>query len=123
MSNTSVIADQTDNYGAPAAGVLGAVMLVNVFTPKEGKAEAFVEAQTAEYRRLRGQIAGWVGNRLGRSVDGTKFVNVAVFESLSTYNAWRGSPEFATHLDVIRPFIAEAAPGMYEIIYSAGDIP
>jgi heme-degrading monooxygenase HmoA len=123
MSNTSVVADQTDNYGAPAAGVLGSVMLVNVFTPKKGKAEAFVEAQTAEYRRLRGQIAGWVGNRLGRSVDGTKYVNVAVFDSLSAYNAWRGSAEFVSHLAVIQPYIAEAAPGMYEIIYSAGEIP
>ena len=36
----------------------GAVLLVNVFTPKDGQPHAFVAAQTAEYERLWGQVDG-----------------------------------------------------------------
>jgi heme-degrading monooxygenase HmoA len=120
---SSLVSDQTDNYAASARMVSGPVMLVNLFTPKDGMANAFVEAQTGEYRRLKGKVDGWVGNRLGRAVDGSRFVNLAVFESLAKYNAWRESTEFAAHLDIIRPYIAEAAPGIYEVIYQAGEIP
>jgi hypothetical protein len=55
-------------------------------------------------------------------VDGQKFVNDAVFENLAAHKAWRESEAFAEHLGVIRPYIEEAAPGMYEIIYSGGQI-
>ena len=77
--------------------------------------------RTAEYVRL--DVDGWLGNRLGRSVNGGKLVNVAVFENMEKYNAWRASDEFVEHVEIIRPFVQEAAPGMYEILYSAGTIP
>ena len=121
MSKDSMIADQTDNLSATALAVEGPVMLVNVFTPKEGLEQAFIDAQTAEYVRL--EVDGWLGNRLGRSVNGGKLVNVAVFENMEKYNAWRASDEFVEHVEIIRPFVQEAAPGMYEILYSAGTIP
>jgi len=98
-------------------------MLINLFTPKAGMEQAFFEAQSGEYRRLLGQIPGWIGNRLGRSVDGKSFVNVAVFASLADYNAWRDSAIFEEHLDIIRPFVEKSEPGMYEMVYSAGVIP
>ena len=115
-----MITDQTDNDGAAASTVEGPVMLVNIFTPKPGKEQAFIDAQTGEYRRL--EVDGWVGNRLGRSVDGGKLVNVAVFETIAKYNAWRASDEFAAHVDVIAPYMESAAPGMYEVLYRAGDV-
>lgn len=117
MPKDPMIKDQTDN----TQKIEGPVMLVNLFTPKPGQEQAFIDAQTAEYRRL--DVDGWIGNRLGRAVDGGKLVNVAVFESLEKYNAWRESEAFAAHVEVIRPYVAEAAPGMYEILYSAGQIP
>lgn len=98
-------------------------MLVNVFTPLPGKMEAFIAAQTDEYRRLLGTVKGWIGNRLGLAVDGEKAVNVAIFDSLVAYKAWRDSEAFAVHLDHIKPFVAESAPGIYQTVYSAGDIP
>ncbi|MEQ9258104.1 MAG: antibiotic biosynthesis monooxygenase family protein [Roseovarius sp.] len=121
MPQDPVIFDQTDNTGHAARAVEGPVMLVNLFTPKPGQEQAFIDAQTAEYRRL--EVEGWMGNRLGRSVDGGKLVNVAVFSSLAAYKLWRASDAFAAHVEVIRPHVEQAAPGMYEILYSAGQIP
>ena len=123
MSEEPFVSDHTDIHSTAADTVAGTVMLVNIFTPKPGQAEAFAEAQTAEYLRLKGKISGWIGNRLGKSVDGHTFVNVAAFESLDTYKSWRESEAFSVHLEVIRPYVKDASPGMYEIIYSAGSIP
>jgi heme-degrading monooxygenase HmoA len=122
MADDALITDRTDNFTASARGVAGAVLLVNLFTPKAGMADAFVEAQTSEYVRLRGRVPGWVGNRLGRSVDGTHLVNVALFDTLASYDAWRESALFVEHLEVIRPFVERSAPGMYEVLYSAGEM-
>lgn len=123
MSQEPIVTDRTENSNADAMTVAGQVLLVNLFTPKAGMADAFIAAQTGEYVRLKGQIKGWVGNRLGRTVDGSdQLVNVALFDSMENYNAWRDSQLFADHLEVIRPFVEKSAPGMYELLYSAGDL-
>jgi len=123
MSNDKIIADRTNDSSADAAQVAGQVLLVNLFTPKPGMVDDFIAAQTGEYVRLKGQVKGWIGNRLGRAVDGSgQLVNVALFDSMENYNAWRDSKLFADHLDVIRPFVEKSAPGMYELLYSAGDL-
>lgn len=117
-----MIHDRTDNFSPAARAVEGVVLLVNLFTPKAGMEDRFIQAQTAEYVRLRGKIEGWIGNRLGRSVDGGQIVNVALFDTLENYNAWRASPLFHEHVEVIRPLVATSAPGMYELLYSAGEL-
>lgn len=122
MAIDPMISDRTDNFGDAASAVAGAVLLVNLFTPKPGQEEAFIAAQTSEYVRLRGMVEGWIGNRLGRSVDGGQLVNVALFDTLANYNAWRESQLFADHLEIIRPYVERSAPGMYELLYSAGEL-
>ncbi len=120
MTN-NFITDRTDNHTSAALSTQGQVMLVNLFTPKEGMLDQFITAQTGEYARLKDLVKGWVGNKLGRAVDGNQLVNVAVFDNLENYTAWRQSQLFAGHLEVIKPFVANSAPGMYQVIYSAGD--
>lgn len=102
------------------SGGEGPVILINLFTPKPGQLEAFISAQTGEYRRLQGKVAGWKGNRLHRSLDGKTAVNYAVFQSLDAYKAWRESALFAEHVEVIRPFVEKSEPGLYEPLYEAG---
>ncbi len=120
MSEDPLITDRTDNAIESAVSVSGSVMLVNLFTPKPGMERAFIEAQSAEYVRLKGKVEGWIGNRLGRAIDGNgQLVNVAVFDGIASYNAWRESTLFAEHLGIIRPFIENSAPGIYEILYEA----
>ncbi|MGF1550882.1 MAG: antibiotic biosynthesis monooxygenase family protein [Paracoccaceae bacterium] len=97
----------------------GEIVLVNVFTPKDGQVDAFVEAQTAEYERLRGSVPGWRGNTLYRSLDGTTAVNVARFASQADYRAWRDSDVFAGHMERIAPLVETAAPGLYREVYDA----
>ena len=123
MAEDPMIADRTANESAAARAVEGPVMLVNLFTPKPGMEQAFINAQTAEYVRLKSKVEGWRGNRLGRAVDGSgQLVNVALFDSIEAYNAWRDSALFAEHLEIIRPFVEKSAPGMYAVLYSAGDL-
>ncbi len=119
MTTESInIEDRTDLSG----NFRGAVVLVNVFTPKPGQMDAFVAAQTGEYKRLLGKITGWIGNRLHRSLDGKLAVNYAIFESLDTYKAWRDSELFQEHIGIIAPFVERSEPGIYEILYQAGDM-
>lgn len=123
MSHERIVIDRTDNHNTDAMVVAGQVLLINLFTPKPGMVDDFIAAQTGEYVRLNGQVKGWIGNRLGRAVDGSgQLVNVALFDGMESYNAWRESQLFADHLDIIRPFVEKAAPGMYELLYSAGDL-
>jgi heme-degrading monooxygenase HmoA len=123
MTQDPLISDRTDNLGTVANAVSGAVLLVNLFTPKAGMSDAFIAAQTGEYVRLKGKVKGWIGNRLGRAVDGSgQLVNVALFDTMENYNAWRSSQLFADHVEIIRPFVEKSAPGMYELLYSAGDM-
>ncbi len=119
MTTESInIQDRTDLSGSHQ----GEVVLVNVFTPKPGQMDAFVAAQTGEYKRLLGKVAGWKGNRLHRSLDGKLAVNYAVFESLETYKAWRESELFREHGEIIKPFVEKSEPGIYEVLYQAGEI-
>ncbi len=123
MNKDSLVSDRTANESGAASSIDGQAMLVNLFTPKAGMEQAFIDAQTAEYVRLKGKVVGWIGNRLGRAVDNSgQLVNVALFDNMTNYNAWRQSELFAEHLEIIRPFIEKSAPGMYELLYSAGEM-
>lgn len=95
----------------------GPVVLINIFTPKNGDLQTFVDAQIGEYKRQRGLAAGWIGNTLCRTIDGTKAVNLAVFESREKYLEWRNSDHFADHLDVIRPLIEKSEPHIVQAVY------
>jgi heme-degrading monooxygenase HmoA len=97
----------------------GPITMLNRFTAKPGQLDAFVAAQTAEYKRLKGLVPGWLGNRLLHALDGSHVVNVAEFDSHANYVAWRDSALFAGHLEIIRPFVAKAEPALYQTIYSA----
>lgn len=97
----------------------GAVVLVNVFTPKPGRTDDFIRAQTAEYVRLSGQVEGALGNRLLRALDGRRVVNFAYFASVELYEAWRQSALFADHLDRIRDLVETVDPALYRPVYES----
>ncbi len=98
----------------------GPVVLVNIFTAKSGQMQAFVNTQTAEYKRLLGRVAGWSGNRLHLSLDGITAVNYAIFESLQAYKDWRASALFVEHVAMIAPYVERSEPGIYQPLYEAG---
>lgn len=97
----------------------GAVVLVNVFTPKAGRTDDFIRAQTAEYLRLAGQVDGALGNRLLRALDGRRVVNIAYFASVERYDAWRESALFSDHLERIRDLVEGVDPALYSPVYES----
>jgi len=97
----------------------GSVVLVNMFTPHPGMTDAFIAAQTAEYRRLKGLVAGARGNRLLKARDGTRVVNIAYFESVALYDAWIASDLFRDHLARIRHLVAAVDPALYDVAYES----
>jgi heme-degrading monooxygenase HmoA len=115
-----IIHDTTSYWGETARQTPGQVMLVNLFTPQPGMADAFVKTQSAEYVRLAGKVDGFVANRLGRAIDcSDRIVNVAIFENIEAYAAWRDSQLFRDHMDIIRPLVQSSAPGMYTVVYDS----
>jgi heme-degrading monooxygenase HmoA len=114
----NVVHDQTNL----AIEHTGKVVLINKFTAKPGQLDKFIEAQTNEYKRLLGKIEGWQGNRLIKSLDNKNAINIAVFDSMKSYNAWRNSKLFTEHVEVIKPFVEKSEPGMYEVLYDAGSL-
>jgi heme-degrading monooxygenase HmoA len=100
----------------------GPVVLVNLFTAKPGQMESFITAQTSEYKRLLGRVAGWQGNRLHLSLDGTTAVNYAIFDSLQAYKDWRTSALFVEHIAMIAPYVERSEPGIYQPLYDAGTL-
>ncbi len=94
-------------------------MLVNVFTPLSGMTDTFIEAQTAEYVRLNGLVNGASGNRLLRSLDGKRAVNIAYFESVELYDAWIASDLFADHLSRIKHLVEKVEPALFDVAYES----
>lgn len=97
----------------------GAVVLINMFTPKPGRTDDFIRAQTEEYVRLTGQVEGALGNRLLRALDGKRVVNIAYFSSVELYDAWRQSALFEDHLDRIRDLVEDVDPALYSPVYDS----
>lgn len=97
----------------------GAVVLVNVFTPRPGRTDDFIRAQTDEYLRLTGLVEGALGNRLLRALDGRRVVNIAYFTSVELYDAWRASALFADHLDRIRDLVEAVDPALYSPVFES----
>jgi hypothetical protein len=104
------------------AELQGPVVLVNTFVARTGQMPAFVAAQMAEYKRLLGRVAGWRGNRLHLSLDGSSAVNYAVFDSLQAYKDWRASALFTEHVAMIAPYVERSEPQIFRALYDAGDL-
>lgn len=98
------------------------LVVVNVFTPKPGRMDAFVEAQAGGLRRLAGRIPGLRGGRLYRAADGSRAILLSVFESEAQLSQWIGSGEFAAHRERILPFIDKSEAGRYELVYESGSV-
>jgi hypothetical protein len=93
------------------------VTLVNVFTAPPGGHATFAEAQTGEYRRLRGQVPGSLSANLHVGLDGRTLANVAQYRTLDEYRVWIQSDLMRDHALVIRHLIERSEPGMYRVAH------
>jgi hypothetical protein len=112
------MSDTEKPYSALEAG-RDLVTLVNIFTVAPGGQTRFAEAQSDEYRRLHGKIAGSLAANLHRGLDGVTLANVAQFRSMPEFRAWVESDLMREHALVIRDLIERSEPGMYRVAHVA----
>ena len=98
------------------------LVVVNVFTPKPGKLEDFLAAQSAGLGRLRGKIPGLRGGRLYRAEDGSRALLVSAFDSQAQLEQWLASAEFAAHRANLVPFVERSEATRYALVYEAGNL-
>ncbi|WP_331000920.1 NAD(P)H-dependent oxidoreductase [Paracoccus denitrificans] len=84
-----------------------AYTLVNVFTPKPGETDRFLDLQLRETAALREGAAqkGWLGNEVYRARDGKWVIVVTRFADAGAQRGWAANPAFAAHLDRIGPLL------------------
>ncbi|MGF1626108.1 MAG: putative quinol monooxygenase [Alphaproteobacteria bacterium] len=97
------------------------VTVINVFTPRPGRLEDLVAVQQAALPGFRGRVPGLLGSRFYRALDGRNAVLVSVFETPDDFQQFRGSDLFAAHRDRISPLLEGTNPGLYELVYEAGE--
>jgi len=105
---------------APAGA--GPLVVVTVFTPKEGRLDALVETHVDGLRNRVGAIGGLRGGRLLRAADGSRAVLVSAFDSEADYRRWMASAEFAAHRERVRAHVERTEPGEFELVYQSGTI-
>ena len=106
----------------PAVGGERTVTVLNIFTPKPGWLDAFIEVQRTSLPRLARNIQGFRGSRLFRALDGTTAAMISVFDSPEDLKRWTASEPFAAHREKLSTMLERAAPGVYEVVYEAGSI-
>jgi len=106
----------------PAVAADRTVTVLNIFTPKPGWLDAFVEVQRTSLPRLARNIQGFRGSRLFRALDGTTAAMISVFDSPEDFKRWTASQAFVVHREKLATMIERTAPGVYELVYEAGSI-
>ncbi len=106
----------------PAVTADRTVTVLNIFTPKPGWLDAFVEVQRTSLPRLAQNIQGFRGSRLFRALDGTTAAMISVFDSPEDFKRWTASEAFIAHRGKIGTMIERTSPGVYELVYEAGSI-
>jgi len=98
------------------------VTLINVFTPKEGKAEEFARAQATDFESFGERLDGAFENSLYISVNGDnkpRVINVARFESLEVFYRSTNSEEFKQHIETIRPLLDQGEPMLCQLVWQS----
>ena len=111
-----------DHTVPPAVAADRTVTVLNIFTPKPGWLDAFVEVQRTSLPRLGRNIQGFRGSRLFRALDGTTAAMISVFDSPEDFKRWTTSEAFVVHREKLSTMIERTAPGVYKLVYEAGSI-
>ncbi|MGH9629419.1 MAG: putative quinol monooxygenase [Bryobacteraceae bacterium] len=96
------------------------VVLINVFTPKPGKLDELIAFQAEELRRFMRECGfpGWLGSRGHRSIDGSKAVNVTVYDSIEAHDVLKERVDFSQHRRKIEDLVESVEGGFYTVVES-----
>ena len=91
------------------------VTLINVFTVDPADQQHLIEHWQHATDDVMRHLPGFISANLHRSLDGTKVVNYAQWESQHAFQAMLQSPEARTHLKQIAE-IGTASPVLCEVV-------
>lgn len=97
------------------------VTVINPFSIKSGKMEAFIDAQRNFATRLTKTPCGLIGGRMYKGIDGKSAVLVSQFESQKAQEDIRQSEDFKQHISQLQDMIESVSPALYEVAYTTGD--
>jgi quinol monooxygenase YgiN len=72
--------------------------LINVFTVDPGHQDQLVTLLTDATETTMKRLPGFISANIHRSLDGSKVVNYAQWESKAAFDAMRANPEAAPHM-------------------------
>ncbi len=98
------------------------VVLINVFTVKPGKLNAFIELQTSAIQLFSHRISGWRGSRLHKGLGGNTAVMMTVFDTVEHHKAWIASEQFEQHRVKVLQLVEKVEPAYYEVAHEAGHL-
>lgn len=113
MARTSAFRLVEPEVLAPAAPVV----TISVIHPRAECADAFLAAQEAQHRRLRGQVAGMRGCRILRA--GDVVVVISTFDDPRHVVDFARDPRRLAHLERIRPLVERVETDVFEEIYAS----
>jgi heme-degrading monooxygenase HmoA len=90
---------------------------INVFTPKPGMMETFMQTQLDGLSGL-GDIPGSRGSRLYRARDDRSAVMIAFWEDEAAQKRFTESAAFQQHRQALLPLIEGTAPGFFDLVYA-----
>ncbi len=91
------------------------VTLVNVFTVDPRDQQQLVEHWQRATEEVIRHLPGFISANVHRSLDGTKVINYAQWESAEAFDAMRHNPEAAAHLRGLGQ-IGTPAPVVCEVV-------
>lgn len=94
------------------------VTLINVFTVEPQDQQQLVDALVEATQSNLNQFPGFISANIHKSLDGTKVVNYAQWESRENYEAMLESPEVAPHLKQAADIALSFEPYLYEVSFS-----
>jgi heme-degrading monooxygenase HmoA len=92
------------------------ILQVTVFTPHEGELGEFIRRQLEGLPKF-GDIPGWRGTKLYRSVDDKTAVLISRWDTVADQQRLGETELFAAHRATLLPLLETASSGSYELIY------
>jgi quinol monooxygenase YgiN len=89
--------------------------LINVFTVMPEQQEEVARLIEEATEQTISRLPGFVSTSIHKSLDGTRIVNYAQWESRQHFEAMLGSPDAGKHMQAIMQKVSSADPQLYEV--------
>ena len=96
------------------------ITLVNLFTVEPEKQASAANKIAEIYRMIVSKQPGFISAKVHTSLDGTRVVAIARWQSESDLKAMQQTSEFQTSLKTLKGEIISSEPHTFNVIYAVG---